>query len=251
MIGGVRQRIHLDHAAAMLIEHAARWTSDHCMVSPIRWRQGEEGHPVTDRSELASPDRLGARVTHAGWEVRLVVELEATGWAHLHFLAESGGVHERWPVRSLDTWSSLLDEAVSRASRLRLTHAQLLARTCTTGWLDWVHGELWLLPTSLVRIRSGLTETVANSLGSSLTAPIPGHLIGYDPAAVLAGHRTNKVIPFDAVARVRLHGGLTTSALTVSMVDGTRHKFLWLASEPARRLLADRLLPVLGARLIQ
>ncbi|WP_369255068.1 hypothetical protein [Streptomyces sp. R35] len=221
------------------------------MVSPIRWRQGKDGLPTADRGDLASPDCLGVRVAQAGWEVQLVVELEATGWAHFHFLSENGGVHERWRARSLDTWSTLLDEAVSRASRIRLTHAQLLARTCTTGWLDWIHGELWLLPTCLVRVRSGLMDSVANSLGSSLTAPNPGHLIGYDPAAVLAAHRTNKVIPFDAVARAHLHGGLTTSGLTVSMVDGTRHKLLWLSSEPARRLLTDRLLPVLGARLIQ
>jgi hypothetical protein len=33
------------------------------------------------------------------------------------------------------------------------------------------------------------------------------------------------------------------------MTDGTRHKLLWMSSEPARRLLRERLLPLLGARL--
>jgi hypothetical protein len=204
---------------------------------------------VADRSQVDAPDWLGARIAQAGWEVRLGVELDSTGWAHFSFLSETGGVHESWRVRSLDRWGTLLDQALSRASRVRLLHAQLMANTCTTGWLDWIHGELWLLPTSLIRVRSGLMDSVANSFGSRLTAPKPGHTIVYDPAAILAGHRTNKIIPFDGIERARLHGGITTSGLTVHMADGTRHKLLWMTSEPARRLLTDRLLPILGDRL--
>ncbi|MFD9332610.1 hypothetical protein [Streptomyces sp. NPDC060065] len=204
---------------------------------------------MADRSQVDVPNWLGVRVAHVGWKVRLGVELEDTGWAHLHFLSEIGGVQERWRIRSLDRWGTLLDQAVSRASRVRLVHAQLVADTCTTGWLDWIHGELWLLPTGLMRVRSGLMASVANSLGSSLTAPKPGHPIVHDPTALLAGHRTNKIIPFDGIERARLHGGITTSGMTVSMTDGTRHKLLWMNSEPARRLLTDRLLPILGDRL--
>lgn len=74
-------------------------------------------------------------------------------------------------------------------------------------------------------------------------------MIGYDPAAVLGGHRTNKFIPFDGITHARLHHGLTTSGLAVTIADGTRHKLLWLSSEPAHRVLTDRLLPVLGSRL--
>ncbi|WP_371596410.1 hypothetical protein [Streptomyces sp. NBC_00564] len=245
----MRQRIDLDLAAALLVEHRARWTADQCVASPILWSGGKDAPPVADRSHVNVPHWLGSRITHAGWEVRLAVELDATGWAHLHFLSETAGVHERRRVRSLDRWDALLDQAVARASRIRLVHAQLVARACTTGWLDWIHGELWLLPTSLIRIRSGLMASVANSLGSNPTAPEPAHTIAHDPAAILAGHRTNKIIPFDGIERARLHGGITTSGMTVSMVDGTRHKLLWLTSEPTRRLLTDRLLPILGDRL--
>jgi hypothetical protein len=235
MICDMRQRMDLDLelATLTLAEHRARWLTDQCFVSPV----------------AHTADRLGVQVAHAGWSVRLVVELEHTGWAHLHFLTDTEGVQERWRVRSLARWDALLDQTVARASRLRLVHAQLVARTCTTGWLDWIHGELWLLPTSLVRVRSGLLDSVANSFGSGLTARNPGRPITYDPMAVLAGHRTNRIIPFDGIESARLHGGLSTSGLTVAMTDGTRHKLLWMSSEPARRLLTDRLLPVLGARL--
>ncbi|MGW3415694.1 hypothetical protein [Streptomyces sp. NPDC000888] len=245
----MRQRIDLDQAAAMLVQHSAQWTADRCLVSPILWSEGQDAPPVAHRIQVGAPNCLGVQIAHVGWEVQLLVDLEATGWAHFRFLSETGGVHERWRVRSLDRWDTLLDEAVSRASRIRLLQAQLVARTCTTGWLDWIHGELWLLPTGLMRVRSGLMASVANSLGSGLAAPKPGHTIVYDPTALLAGHRTNKVIPFDGIERARLHGGITTSGMTVSMTDGTRHKLLWMNSEPARRLLTDRLLPILGDRL--
>ncbi|MFF1764763.1 hypothetical protein [Streptomyces sp. NPDC058249] len=247
----MRQRIDLDLVAARLGPHRERWTSAQCWVSPVLWRRGQDGPPTADRTSVDTPDRLEVHVAHATWEVQLVVEWEETGWAHLRFRSETQGVHERWRVRSLDQGDALLDQAPARASRIRLLHAQLLARTCTTGWLDWIHGERWLLPTGLVRVRSGLMDSVANSFGSSLWTPSPGHAVGFDPTAVLAAHRTNKIIPFDGIDSARLHSGVTTSGLTVTMVDGTRHKLLWLSSEPAHRVLTDRLLPMLGARLIR
>ena len=31
-----------------------------------------------------------------------------------------------------------------------MTMAECVTRSCTTGWLDWIHGELWLTPTGLI-----------------------------------------------------------------------------------------------------
>lgn len=59
----------------------------------------------------------------------------------------------------------------------------------------------------------------------------------------------HKLIPFAGMAAARLHGGVTTSGMEVVMTDGTRHKLLWATLDPARRLLRERLLPLLGARL--
>ncbi|MFZ3492377.1 hypothetical protein ACODT5_03900 [Streptomyces sp. 5.8] len=191
------------------------------------------------------------RITGPDWGVVLYVELQPDGTAGLAYHAPLGWVDERVRVHSVEAWDALLGNAVQRARGLKVRHAHLLAASCTTGWLDWFHGELWLLPDSLVRIRGGFVDTVVNSIspGVRVREHTATSVIGYDPAAVLNGHRTNKVIPLDGIAHASLHRGLTTSGVAVTMTDGTRHKLLWLSSEPAHRVLTDRLLPVLGSRL--
>ncbi|MFF5520725.1 hypothetical protein [Streptomyces coeruleorubidus] len=172
----MRQRFTLDLAAAEIGRSTPRWLRDGVHVSPVLW--------TDDREHLA------VRFASAGWAVELTVEVHHSGWAHLHFVSKTEAMQETRRVGSLQAFGGLLDEAVVRAGRISLRPAQLLATTCTTGWLDWIHGELWLLP-----------------------------------------------------------GGLTTSGMTLRMSDGTRHKLLWMSVEPARRLLTDRLLPLLGTRL--
>ena len=220
------------------------------LESHIRgWRVA--GLQVSDVLRATDVDALEVRITSASWQVQLAVQLYGAGRAHVFLLGQAGSVGERHRISSLDAWSALLAESVARASRVHLVQARLLTSTCTTGWLDWIHGELWLLPEGLLRIRSGFMTTLANSYGSGfgLTARDPYRLIAHDPQAVLAAHPTNKLIPFTAMATARLHGGVTTSGLEVAMKDGTHHKLLWASWDPARRLLRERLLPVLGSRL--
>jgi hypothetical protein len=228
MIGGM----DLNRAAAALEQHRQRWLAAGLLASDVEW--GE------------APDRLGVHVAARAWQVQLYVELRAGGRAHLYFGSATHTAGEPRRVRTPEAWESLLEKAVARASRMSLQPAQLLSETCTTGWLDWIHGELWLLPDTLVRIRSGLIASLGHS---RVTARSPYRHIAYDPTAIRTAHRTNKVIVLADIAEARLHGGVTTSGMTVRMADGTRHKLLWLSSEPARRLLKDRLLPVLGPRL--
>ncbi|MET9406292.1 hypothetical protein ABZX90_11060 [Streptomyces sp. NPDC002935] len=119
--------------------------------------------------------------------------------------------------------------------------ARLLTRSCTTGWGDWIHGELWLLPSSLVRRRLGFTATVANSKGPTVVMPLPEADVTAGATALIeAEHRTNKVIPLAGIASARLRRGITADRLTVHMQDGTQHKFLWL---PAYAVLAHELTP--------
>ncbi|MDQ0635112.1 hypothetical protein QFZ40_003021 [Arthrobacter pascens] len=73
----------------------------------------------------------------------------------------------------------------------------LLSDSCTTGWLHWGHGELWLTPTHLVRIgrreltmraagwggtRRGAAVAAVNELAGSIAAvrPVPGAAIEVD-----------------------------------------------------------------------
>jgi hypothetical protein len=114
-----------------------------------------------------------------------------------------------------------------------------------------VHGELWLLPFALVRRRLGPLATQVNGFGPTVPDEPPWSDVPTDgPAQALAGHRTNKVIPFAAVARAQLVRGITANGLRVGMMDGTRHKLLWLTSDPAYDILAGELPAALGDRFI-
>ncbi|NEA61745.1 hypothetical protein [Streptomyces sp. SID12488] len=225
----------LNEAAARLESHIRAWRAEGLQVSDVLWSRDAGALAV----QIESPSR----------QVQLTVELHGAGRARVFFLSAAEPVGERHRVSSLDAWSALLTQSVARASRVRLVQARLLTSTCTTGWLDWIHGELWLLPEGLLRIRSGLLTTLVNSGGSGLTTRDPYRLIAHDAETVLAAHPTNKVISFAGMGAARLHGGVTTSGLEVVMTDGTHHKLLWPSWDPARRLLRERLLPLLGARL--
>lgn len=227
-----REGIPLERLAEVLEFQRGLWATEGLHPSPVLRTEDDE--------------QLGIRIASPGWHVGLTVEVHRSGWAHLSFSSPTHRGEEPRRIRSVEAWSALLDEAVTRASRLRLLPARLLARTCTTGWLDWIHGELWLLPDALIRVRSGLMDSVANP---GVSAREPYQVIPYDAESILSAHRTNKVIPLTELSEARLHRGLTTSGMTAVMRDGTHHKLLWLSSEPTTRLVKDRLLPVLGPRL--
>ncbi|HEY0697947.1 MAG TPA: hypothetical protein VGD43_09070 [Micromonospora sp.] len=129
--------------------------------------------------------------------------------------------------------------------------AQCLSGSCTTGWLDWVHGELWLSPVGLFRRRLTWSESKSHGLGPTVGIPLPeSELSSFDLAVLLAEHPTNKVIYFDAVVTARLIRGRTTDALRLAMSDGNQHKLLWLRRDPAYEILSNSLPVALGDRLL-
>jgi hypothetical protein len=133
---------------------------------------------------------------------------------------------------------------------------QLLSRSCTTGWADWVWGDLWLLPDALVRVTRGWDETRAAAKarrrrgGGSTVDPdmpvAPGEAELRDRTVATARSRW---IALDDIEQARLRTGLTTSRLAVVMRDGQRMKVLWLKDDPAHDALQRVLQERLGARL--
>jgi hypothetical protein len=128
--------------------------------------------------------------------------------------------------------------------------ARLISRSCTTGWADWIHGELWLLPRHLVRRRLTLGETRANKNGRTVPDPLPvvpaSSLVQQD---IRSAHPTNKVLSLDDVSEARLHRGILSDRLALRMRDGGRHKLLWLKDDPAHEILGAALGQALGSRL--
>ncbi|MGI5175923.1 hypothetical protein ACQEVZ_06280 [Dactylosporangium sp. CA-152071] len=128
--------------------------------------------------------------------------------------------------------------------------AECVTRSCTTGWLDWFHGELWLTSTGLMRRRLSLEATRAHGLGPTVAEPLErADIAAFDLDRLLAEHPTNKVIAFSDVAHARLVRGVTAHGLRLRMVDGRRHKLLWLTRDPAYQVLSTALAATLGQRL--
>ena len=146
----------------------------------------------------------------------------------------------------------------------------LLSDSCTTGWLDWGHGELWLTPEHLVRIgRRGLTLRAAAGgaagagggvlgfmafkaadkiLGGS--RPVPGAAVDVDEEMwerKVASHpRRTLTLGREQIAKLELRDGISTSRLSVEMADGGRHKLLWMVNKHAAPILAGAFGPQLG-----
>lgn len=145
----------------------------------------------------------------------------------------------------------------------------LLSDSCTTGWLHWGHGELWLTPSHLVRIgRRELTRraagwggtrggaaVAAGALGKSTvhlpagsiaaTRPVPGAAIEVNPEQweqEVAGEPSRTlVLNLEEIATAQFRQGITASRLGVGMTDGTKHKLLWLPNAYSRPVLAEAL----------
>ncbi|MFC0432242.1 hypothetical protein [Kutzneria buriramensis] len=110
----------------------------------------------------------------------------------------------------------------------------LISRSCTTGWADVIHGELWLSAEHLIRRRLGLWQTVANGLWRTVPSSAPQYEITADQIlAIQCEHPTNSVVSWSDVVEADLRRGLLCSRLSVVMRSGSRRVFLWFAWDGA------------------
>jgi hypothetical protein len=115
-----------------------------------------------------------------------------------------------------------------------VTDGRLVAASCTSGWADWIHGELWLLPEGLLRLRTSFRATLGHRTWPTVRPPLPVRSFAPDePGELARGHRTNVWIRWSEVASADLRRGLTTTRLGLTLADGGTHKLLWLRGEPA------------------
>lgn len=145
------------------------------------------------------------------------------------------------------------DEDVTADSPAAPRSATLMATTCTTGWFDWVHGELWLCPTGLFRRSLGLFETIKRSMAGHAPAIDPRNRptrvfsSGEIQRAVERG-RTNRWVTWPDVKRATLKRGIIDHSLHLELANGKLTKFLWLQSDGGFDLLEAELARVLPGR---
>lgn len=125
--------------------------------------------------------------------------------------------------------------------------AILITASATTGWLDWIHGELWLFPNGLLRIPSGFIRTLQN--GIEPTQPTSR---SFDAKILqeLLTSRKNVWVPREAIQKAYLHHGISADRLRLTVGDQRSVKFLWLPQDDARQVLHSTLSEWLGSELI-
>lgn len=131
------------------------------------------------------------------------------------------------------------------------SQALLISRSCTTGWLDWIHGELWITPRALVRVRLGLWETLGHGAGSTVPDPVRAdrNAPQFAPDVVRSQHPTNTYVEFDDMATAALHQGPLSGRLAVTTRTGAKHTWLWLQADPAFEVLRITLPHAIPGRL--
>jgi hypothetical protein len=135
--------------------------------------------------------------------------------------------------------------------------AILLTTSCTTGWADWVHGELWLCPDGLLRLSLGLVATIAKSSGVGPALAYEGFARQASPRyfdqdeiqELLSRKRRNVWVPWDQIREAALREGFTASRLRMTLIDGRSVKFLWLPDGRTFETLRDRLRARIGPNL--
>lgn len=131
---------------------------------------------------------------------------------------------------------------------------ELVSGSCTTGWLDWTWGELWLLPNALVRVARGRGESRdaarrRQQRGGGTTVE-PRHPPTEEALRERHGASDrNRWIDLNDLARARLRRGRVNSRLSVVLHDGSRTKLLWLKDDPAYDVLRVALSERLGSNL--
>lgn len=108
--------------------------------------------------------------------------------------------HEPTPETTHDT------TAATRVAR----DTMLISRSCTTGWLDWIHGELWITPDALVRLRLGSGQTLRNGTGPTIRLPerADPNSPQFAPEVARSGHGGNRYIEFDDISAASLRCGI-------------------------------------------
>ena len=118
--------------------------------------------------------------------------------------------------------------------------ATCLTASCTTGWTDWIHGELWLLPhDGLLRVPSPLGKTIVHGFRPRAdSAVLTTRTMSLEDAeeTVLRGAKA-VWIPRQDIATAHLKSGPLSDSLRVHRKDGTTVTLLWLRSAKAKDAL--------------
>jgi hypothetical protein len=122
----------------------------------------------------------------------------------------------------------------------------LVTAGCTTGWTDWIHGELWLCPDGLLRKSLGFAATVKHAMFPTVnpnSRPVAG-FSATDIERIVSGRGRNLWIAWGDIEQAVLR----PVRLDLLIRGGRKVTLMWVPVDDVAPL-RDRLPGVLGARL--
>jgi hypothetical protein len=126
----------------------------------------------------------------------------------------------------------------------------LVTARATTGWFDWIHGELWLYPNGLLRLPLGLPATLLHNVGLSAPSEQKQPVFHARDNEVDIASQKGLWVPCAAMQKAYLHHGLITDRLRLLVENQPSVKFLWPPQEEAWQLLRTAFTQWLGNQLI-
>ena len=119
---------------------------------------------------------------------------------------------------------------------------QLISANCTTGWLDWTPGALWLLPDGILRARrDAATIRDRGDLRIDRSEPLIRTFDDDEPERIGSEGERSVWISADRLVSATLRRGLTTNGVVLGLRGETRVKLLWMRRDRAERPLLDAL----------
>ncbi len=124
---------------------------------------------------------------------------------------------------------------------VRMRRAQLLSASCTTGWADWIHSELWLFEDALLVAKTDFGRTVSHGFGPTVgAAPIGRDFSSADIARIESRARTSRRLDGSTLTSARFRTGRWVGGLDLC-VGHTKHTLMWFANDHPEGALREAL----------
>lgn len=126
----------------------------------------------------------------------------------------------------------------------------LASAACTSGWLDWIHGELWVCSDGLLRRSLGLRKTIEHGSNATVNPGLrPKRRFTAAERYVIGNEREmNRWIAWDWIDTAEVRRGTLTDSFHYRLKVGSRGKLLWPRADGAVSLIEGTARSHLGDR---
>lgn len=128
----------------------------------------------------------------------------------------------------------------------------LVSAGCTTGWMDWIHGELWVCADGLVRRSVGVRKTIEHGSGRTVEPGFRPKRVFTAAERYVIGNQgtTNRWIAWDWINSAETRRGIITDSLHYRLKNGSGGKLLWPRIDGGKTVIEAAARANLGERFI-